>query len=155
FFGTGGGMIGCALFGSECFGLEIDYRISRDRAFASAFHDYGVRAPDLLRADFSSSGRSFRPVKDFLDAIVADPPYGVRAGARKQGVGIVEPTPMKEEHKSIHIAKLYEYEGDEVIRDLLDAADAMLVPDGRLVYLFPTTQEVWAQQDRACLPTHP
>jgi tRNA (guanine10-N2)-methyltransferase len=56
---------------------------------------------DLVRCD---NAAPVWKVAGVLDAIVCDPPYGVRAGARKSGVRddkVVKP--ISDEHRSTHI----------------------------------------------------
>lgn len=44
------------------------------------FKLYGLNKPEFLRID--SVGTKFNS-KGFLDAIICDPPYGIRAGVRE------------------------------------------------------------------------
>ena len=93
-----------------------------------------------------------------FDAIVGDPPYGVRAGARKSGY---KPKPEEAERNPVdltnfplHIPPTQAYSGEEVMRDLIDAARDLLVDGGRLVFLMPIVTVDWKARKEACLPAH-
>jgi len=54
------------------------------RNAASNFAQYGLPRPEMVRSD--ALAPAFRELPDgFFDAIITDPPYGIRAGARKPG----------------------------------------------------------------------
>ncbi|PFH31380.1 hypothetical protein BESB_028150 [Besnoitia besnoiti] len=77
--------------------------------------------------------------KPWADAIVTDPPYGIRAGARQSG--------HQQKHKRGHertneerltyISPTVLYDPQTVISDLLNLAARLLVDGGRLVFLLP------------------
>ena len=71
--------------------------------------------------DFSPRGRALRePVGGYLDAIVCDPPYGVRAGARKSGSRRAVVRKVPEAHLKDHIPQTQPYSAQDVMGDLLD-----------------------------------
>lgn len=81
-----------------------------------------------------------------FDAIICDPPYGVRAGGRKSGgrkllKGIVGPYTVPEEKRTDHIPSTAPYSLAECMHDLLDLSAKMLVMGGRLVFFFPVVRE--------------
>ena len=82
---------------------------------------------------------------------LADPPYGIRAGARKSGSkkSVVHAVPV--EFIGTHIPQTQPYAASEVMRDLLELAARCLVVGGRLVYLLPVDR---ATYDPALLPAH-
>lgn len=88
FVGTGSVSVAAAALGAWPFGSDIDMRVLNGKLGINASHNfakYGLPFPELLAID---NGRlPFRKPTQaaggFLDAIVTDPPYGVRAGARK------------------------------------------------------------------------
>jgi tRNA (guanine10-N2)-methyltransferase len=123
FCGSASLLISAAHFGSYTLGGDIDIRVIRgkeqDKAmpahcrFArtlkdvqigplSNFKQYGLTPPlDLVRCD---NAAPVWKVAGVLDAIICDPPYGVRAGARKTGARedkVAKPIP--EEHRATHI----------------------------------------------------
>jgi len=101
FFGTGGLIIPSAHFGAVTFGGELDMRvlqgygvgrynpqskfeITEKRAnIWTNFRQYGLQRPEILRMD--SSKTPFRKGEIF-DAIICDPPYGIRAMVREMGM---------------------------------------------------------------------
>lgn len=93
-----------------------------------------------------------------FDAIICDPPYGVRAGGRKSGgrkllKGAIDPYTVPEEKKSDHIPSTAPYSLAECMHDLLDLAAKMLVMGGRLVFFYPVLREDGTTN--AQFPEHP
>ena len=92
-------------------------------------------------------------LKSFFDAIVTDPPYGIRAGARKSGT--------KKEIKAItnqyenHVPMSSTYDGEQVVEDLLTSSFFLLKLTGRLIYLYPVETKKWMELKETCLPKHP
>lgn len=81
-----------------------------------------------------------------FDAIICDPPYGVRAGGRKSGgrkllKGVVDPYTVPDDKRTDHIPSTAPYSLAECVHDLLDLAAKMLVMGGRLVYFYPVLRE--------------
>ena len=74
-----------------------------------------------------------------VDGILCDPPYGIRAGARKTCSQQGEHPPL--EIREGHIPRTEVYEPDDVLVDLLDMASRTLVMGGRIAYLLPTFGE--------------
>ncbi|KAJ2742700.1 hypothetical protein GGI20_004298 [Coemansia sp. BCRC 34301] len=95
-----------------------------------------------------------------FDAIVTDPPYGVRAGAKRLGRknGTVPEISLKvvdgvENHRRAdYLPPTVPYEMSDVISDLLEFAAEKLVVGGRLVYWLPTVADEYDPKD---LPVHP
>lgn len=90
--GTGSILVSATAWGAHVLGADIDIRVIRDGKkdkhgnhcnVYTNFSDYGLRDPlGLLRVD--AAHPPWRPaVGAFADAILCDPPYGVRAGGRK------------------------------------------------------------------------
>mmetsp|Transcript_7434 Transcript_7434/g.8544 ORF Transcript_7434/g.8544 Transcript_7434/m.8544 type:complete len:267 (-) Transcript_7434:425-1225(-) len=156
FVGTGSLLIPCSYFGAYCFGADIDARIlegKNNRNAFTNFDQYGLPPPDLWRMDFSPRGECLRiPRAGLFDAIICDPPYGIRAGARKCGSkrAVVKPVPTK--HLNNHIPQTQVYDSHDLMPDLVDNAARLLVLGGRLVYLLPVATESYTDE---LLPTHP
>ena len=74
-----------------------------------------------------------------IDGILCDPPYGIRAGARKTCSQQGEHPPL--EIREGHIPRTEQYDPDDVLVDLLDVASRTLVLGGRIAYLLPTFGE--------------
>jgi tRNA (guanine10-N2)-methyltransferase len=167
FVGTGSILLAAALYGAYTVGTDIDARVLRmgkvDAAGAPVnnwtnFDDAALPRPlALLQADLA------RPpwragLRGWADAIVCDPPYGVRAGGRKSGgrkqdsAPDVPVKPVPDHLRATHIPSTAFYPMAECVADLLDTAAATLVMHGRLVYFYPTS----LMEDRPeALPTHP
>lgn len=172
FVGTGSVLIPCATHGAVCFGTDIDIRVllgtgvgvsgagsSADDAtrvnVVSNFKQYNLPLPELLRADNSMSPLVDR-CQDMFDAVVCDPPYGIRAGARKSGrkrskKGEDAATVSEKTKLANYIPPTQPYAAEDVMRDLLEFSARTLRVGGRLVYLLPTTYEY----TDADLPRHP
>jgi len=126
---------------------------SADENVFSNFNQYNLVRPELVRSDNALFHRHYRTDKPIYDAIICDPPYGIRAGARKSGSrreGAVKP--VQEEHRWDHIAQTKPYIVSDVMADLLDVAARSLVKNGRLVYIIPSMLDFDEDVD---LPRHP
>lgn len=155
FVGTGSILLTCGLRGSYCFGTDIDIRILRGKSdnsnVTSNFRQYNLVRPDLVRSDNSIYHRHYRCHKPMFDAIICDPPYGIRAGARKSGSRLDQPRAVAEEYRYDHIAQTKPYCVSDVMVDLLDVAAKTLVMGGRLVYIIPSMIDFDVEMD---LPRH-
>lgn len=225
FVGTGSILASAAaLTGCTVLGTDIDFKILAGKGGKDVFTNfahYGLAPPELLYADNATAPVTDRPI---IDAIIADPPYGVRAGARRGGpagtglaaaaataaavggagagaaaatpaaaaaddsaaavavAAAVEPTPpaasadargaeaaaagstagaaasappVSKTTGQAYNPRVWAtrvYEEVDVMADLLDRAARMLVPGGRLVYLYPTLREGHSLEK---LPHHP
>lgn len=98
-----------------------------------------------------SWGRHFRPGGCMFDAIVCDPPYGIRAGARKAGSRKSDVKVVPTDIRVKHIPQTQPYAVEDVLVDLLDLAAQNLRLGGRLVFLLPCTYD-FEDND---LPSHP
>lgn len=192
FVGTGSILASsAALTGCTVLGTDIDFKILAGKGGKDVFTNfahYGLSPPELLYADNATAPVTDRPI---IDAIIADPPYGVRAGARRggpAGTGLAasaaaaaspaaaspaaaEPrqvapavspgsdalatAPVSKTTGQAYNPRVWAtriYEEVDVMADLLDRAARMLVPGGRLVYLYPTLREGHGPD---LLPQHP
>ncbi|KAG0257745.1 hypothetical protein BG011_003771 [Mortierella polycephala] len=166
FVGTGSFLMTCAHFGAMTVGSDIDGRQIRGKGKASIqsnCEQYNLKGRVLDALVFDVCHAPWRKFKGGLfDAIVTDPPYGVRAGAKTLGrkdpsKQATEPRMAVEEGVLAHLLPDYvpptkPYEMSEVVADLLMFAVKNLVRGGRLVYWLPTVTEDYAIDD---LPTHP
>ncbi|KAL7489850.1 hypothetical protein ACHAW6_015566 [Cyclotella cf. meneghiniana] len=142
FVGTGSILLTTALRGAYAFGTDIDLRVLRGRSktenIESNFKQYGLPPPELVRCDNSIYHRHFRQHLPMFDAIVTDPPYGIRAGAKKTGSRREEVRPILDEHRYDHVAQTKPYAVSDVMADLLNVSAMTLVMGGRLVYVIPS-----------------
>eukprot|EP00127_Corallochytrium_limacisporum_P006636 Clim_evm15s232 gene=Clim_evmTU15s232 len=159
YVGTAGLLVACAYFGGNVFGSDIDPRVLRggekddpeitkhpDRNVLGNFRQYGLtdRVIDLFVCDgaqdpFRSQGQSLDTSKAplLLDAIVTDPPYGIREGARKIGLRPGKEYDSTWFRKEDHIPMTVPYHWRDILEDLLRLAVRHLVVGGRLVYFLP------------------
>lgn len=155
FVGTGSILLSCALRGAYCMGTDIDFRVLRGRSedenIESNFRQFNLPKPELIRSDNSIYHRHFRTTHPLYDAIICDPPYGIRAGARQSGSRCTNPKPVPEEQRHDHIAQTRPYAVSDVMADLLDVAARNLVLGGRLVYIIPSYAQF---DDESDLPRH-
>lgn len=155
FVGTGSILIACTQFGAFCFGTDIDIRILRGkkgRNIYSNFTQYNLRPPELIRSDNALYEGHFRGLP-FYDAIVCDPPYGIRAGARRTGSRKEVVKPIPDHLRADHIPQTKPYAVNDVMQDLLGMAVSALRMGGRLVYLLP--YDIGPDSTWEPLPVHP
>eukprot|EP01037_Dinobryon_pediforme_P018667 gene18667-18965_t len=105
--------------------------------------------PRVLRGEmYADCGNRNYTSEGFFDVIVTDPPYGIRAGAKKSGELLYR---IDEERRKDHIPAVQPYPVEEVMLDLLHTAATSLVCGGVLTYLIPTTYDFGTED----LPVHP
>eukprot|EP00554_Chaetoceros_debilis_P002403 CAMPEP_0194084864 /NCGR_PEP_ID=MMETSP0149-20130528/15096_1 /TAXON_ID=122233 /ORGANISM="Chaetoceros debilis, Strain MM31A-1" /LENGTH=539 /DNA_ID=CAMNT_0038767621 /DNA_START=114 /DNA_END=1730 /DNA_ORIENTATION=- len=155
FVGTGSILLTCGLRGAYCSGTDIDIRVLRGRGtdenILTNFQQFNLGRPELVRSDNSIYERHYLTKRPMYDAIITDPPYGIRAGARKSGSKLDKPRPVKEEDRHDHIAQTKVYAVSDVMADLLDVSARNLVMGGRLVYVIPSMTDFDVETD---LPNH-
>jgi tRNA (guanine10-N2)-methyltransferase len=158
FVGTGSLMYPAASFGAFTLGSDIDGRQMRGKQNVSIYTNlkrYGVEDHVLGGFVCDFARRVWRDGFKF-DAIITDPPYGVRAGAKRLGSRSPEPRIIGEEWRAVTYPETVPYELDDLIKDLLDFAAIRLVPHGRLVFWYPIILEdhQQTQPDDPCLFIH-
>lgn len=155
FVGTGSILLTAALRGAYAFGTDIDLRVlrgrSQDENIASNFKQYGLPPPELVRSDNALYDRQYRNHLPLFDAIVTDPPYGIRAGARRTGSRKESVKPILDEHRHDHVAQTRPYVVSDVMADLLNVAALTLKMGGRVVYVIPSMLDFNEDED---LPRH-
>jgi len=127
--------------------LVKDGSANHGRDIFTNFVQYQAQLPEIVVCD--NSTRPWRKVGGgWCDCIVTDPPYGVRAGAKKQGRdperGLVEIRDL-----ATYIPPKVSYGEDELAEDLLDLASEALHDNGRLVFLAPVDLADFLGIDRA------
>ncbi|WVQ80917.1 hypothetical protein IAT38_003024 [Cryptococcus sp. DSM 104549] len=162
FVGTGSMLYSCAHWGAYVMGSDIDGRQIRGKKKGK-----GVK-PGILRSaeqygtadqflDFGVYDVTKSPIRrgGWLDAIITDPPYGVRAGAKR--LGKAKRAPREEPYllpdgTYSHLNPDYlppsrPYELANLTLDLILLARWLLVPRGRLVFFLPTVNEDYDEID--------
>lgn len=182
FAGTGSMLYASAVFGATAFGSDIDGRPMRGKenisdansktGIVKSATQYGVRDHILDTVVFDMTQNPWRkdllfPIDDdvdtklhagkrptgIVDGIVADPPYGVRAGAKR--LGKRDPEKQRTEpfwmpdglgldkgcwshERSDYIPPTRPYHLEDLVNDLLDYAYSLLCDGGRLVFWLPS-----------------
>ncbi|XP_011146251.1 tRNA (guanine(10)-N2)-methyltransferase homolog [Harpegnathos saltator] len=165
FVGTGSLLISASQFGGYTFGTDIDFmmlhgrtrptRISqktreKDENIAANMFQYGTSSCyiDVVVADFSyplwRSGLQ-------IDAIITDPPYGIREATER--IGTMKINPIIEEHQATsHIPSKIDYGLNQIYKDLLCFSAKHLKYNGRLVCWYPLFRDQYVEDQ---LPAHP
>ncbi|KZV88323.1 tRNA guanosine-2'-O-methyltransferase [Exidia glandulosa HHB12029] len=163
FVGTGSMLYTAAHFGAIVFGSDIDGRQIRGRGtekketpgVESAARQYGLAGRLLGCATFDVTRNPWRR-GGLFDAIVTDPPYGVRAGAKRLGrkdLTKQRTSPVRlsdgilSHVKPDYIPPTRPYELADLARDLVRFARWALRPGGRLVFFLPTVTDEYAAVD--------
>ncbi|KAJ1456463.1 hypothetical protein M885DRAFT_174075 [Pelagophyceae sp. CCMP2097] len=140
--------------GTQAAPVETEASDSKKTLFSN-FQQYGLPAPEIVRLDASRFFESWAPAnEEVFDAIVTDPPYGIRAGARCTGSAAGELVKVVPEHlRADHVPATQPYPVADVIADLLTiAARTLKTGSGRLAYLLPATTDFDPANDT---PRHP
>merc|ERR1712013_296312 len=124
---------------------------SKDEIIATNYENYDIRKYywDVMAGDATQI--PFR-VSELFDAIVTDPPYGIREGGRKLGSKKDTTWEIPEENHEEHIPAKKLHTLSNVIIDLLNFAFKYLVFGGRLVYWLPVYRPVYTDD---AVPNHP
>ncbi|CAL1535145.1 unnamed protein product [Lymnaea stagnalis] len=165
FVGSGGLLVSSAHYGAYVLGTDIDYmllhakaRPSRakqttraiDESVRSNLRQYGLESKyiDVLVAD-ASQNHMWREGWRF-DAIITDPPYGIREAAAKIACKETADVPTTEGEP--HYPQRTQYQLGDIFRDLLNFAAKYLCLGGRLVYWLPIYKPDYSE---SCIPKHP
>jgi tRNA (guanine10-N2)-methyltransferase len=125
-------------------------RAGKDENVSSNLRQYGLadRYLDVLVAD---AAKNVWRQGELFDAIITDPPYGIREGRRKIGSKNT-PNPVPPELVESYIPAVCSYHLSDLLTDLLDFAARFLVLGGRLVYWLPVIRDEFSE---ALIPRHP
>jgi tRNA (guanine10-N2)-methyltransferase len=166
FVGTGSLLIACAHFGAYVIGTDIDYKTlhavgkssragqkwrAKDETVYNNLCQYGLGQYyiDVLVADASLS-KLWRSQLLF-DAIVADPPYGVREPMKKLGSKKDKIKNVDDAYHASHIPSKTDYTMTDILADLLRFAANFLTVNGRLVYWLPVFRDEYKPEN---IPQH-
>uniref|UniRef100_A0AAR5QI18 tRNA (guanine(10)-N(2))-methyltransferase TRMT11 n=1 Tax=Dendroctonus ponderosae TaxID=77166 RepID=A0AAR5QI18_DENPD len=154
FVGSGSLLVAAAEFGGYVFGSDIDYLMlhgktkptrikqqkrAKDESIKANMKQYnlGHKYIDVLINDFSLP--FWRDSMEF-DAIITDPPYGIREATERVGTE-KQNYIVSDEHLPTHVPAKIEYEIPSIFRHLLIFASKHLRLGGRLVCWFPVFRE--------------
>lgn len=155
FIGTGSLAYTTAHFGALVFGSDIDGRQMRGKeakpGILRAATQYGVRQRILDLCTFDITRNPWR-CGGLFDAIVTDPPYGVRAGAKRLGRKRerAADSSVPSQHGADdrpYLPPTKPYELSALAADLVVLARYLLNPGGRLVFFLPTVTEEYKELD--------
>ncbi|KIJ49558.1 hypothetical protein M422DRAFT_161287 [Sphaerobolus stellatus SS14] len=153
FAGTGSMLYTAAEFGAFVVGSDIDGRQMRGKESAPgvfrAAKQYGFPERILDLATFDVTRNPWR-CGALFDAIVTDPPYGVRAGAKR--LGRKPGTPLRDSVTAMkdplsYVPPTHPYELSTLALDLVLLARYLLKPQGRLVFFLPTVTDEYKEVD--------
>lgn len=165
FVGSGSLFVAAAHFGAYVWGSDIDFMMlhartkptrvgkkvrTKEESIHANMKQYGIdsRYLDVVVSDFS------RPLwKEGLkfDAIITDPPYGIREPTEKIGIERDNYT-LSEEQLVNHIPSKVEYDLSHMYSDLLKFAVRHLEMGRRLVCWYPLVRPEYQEE---LLPSHP
>ncbi len=179
FVGTGSFMYTAAYFGGYALGSDIDGRQMRGKA-ATSTPNRGPKYQKCVVVPENENPSMYSNIEQYglggriiggivfdiahnpwserltLSAIVTDPPYGVRAGAKKLGARSPQESKIIPlEFRPITYPATQPYALEEMNQDLLDFAAKSLVPGGRLVFWYPVEVEEEQQFDIEKITAHP
>lgn len=163
FCGTGGLLIAAtATGGVPQVGTDIDIRVLKGEFVAyirnqvrenmgtnifENFTYYHLPIPEVVACD--NSHPCWRSQQGLFDVILTDPPYGVRAGAKKIGAKYDHEIGNRESY----FPQMLGYQPNEVNEDLLELASERLVDGGVLVFLLHIElMDLFSAEELAALP---
>ncbi|XP_030758341.1 tRNA (guanine(10)-N2)-methyltransferase homolog [Sitophilus oryzae] len=165
FVGSGSLLVAAAQFGAYVFGSDIDYLMLHGRTKPSRIRQKKRENDESICANMQqyNLGHKYLDVlvndfamvfwKDSLefDAVITDPPYGIREATERIGTE-KEDCVVSDEHLATHVPAKIEYGIPSIYRDLLVFSAKHLRIGGRLVCWFPVFREDYTER---CLPQHP
>ncbi|XP_074030901.1 tRNA (guanine(10)-N(2))-methyltransferase TRMT11 [Leptinotarsa decemlineata] len=165
FVGTGSLLVAAAHFGGYVLGTDIDYLMLHARTRPSRINQKRRETDESIKANMKQYNLEHRYldvlVNDFsvpfwrddfqFDAIITDPPYGIREATEKIGTA-KENCIIKEEHLPTHIPAKIEYGISNIYKDLLAFSAKHLKVGGCVVCWFPVFREDYHESG---LPSHP
>ncbi|KAK2957726.1 putative tRNA guanosine-2'-O-methyltransferase [Blattamonas nauphoetae] len=135
--------LSCAAFGGTVIGGDLDIPCIRGKPERNIFHnfqDQHLPRPDLVIVDQTRSPFALRPI---FDAIITDPPYGIREGCKTIGTKQT-PTPQAESTAApsdgMTFQPTVQHSLSSTLSELLNFASQTLVMGGRLVFWVPSTK---------------
>ncbi|KAK9454978.1 S-adenosyl-L-methionine-dependent methyltransferase [Dipodascopsis uninucleata] len=164
FAGTGSFLVAASHFGALALGSDIDGRQIRGKSKNNITTNYAQYSLSSYFLDTFIGDFTHNPIRQnfLIDAIVCDPPYGVREGLKVLGSKNAEryadrlPTLLQNGDMS-HLRPDYippkkPYHFDALLDDLLFFAALHLTDNGRLCCWMPTANEEYGERN---IPQHP
>ena len=134
------------------FPFSIGYR-QKDETIRHSLEEYGKATfyVDAIVADAANPPWR-QNSKELYDAIITDPPYGIREACSRLGSKSGEAVALDLAPGQIHYPEQKAYHLDDVFKDLLTFAVRTLVVGGRLVYWLPVHRNDYTPD---VVPIHP
>ncbi|KAL1123034.1 hypothetical protein AAG570_002122, partial [Ranatra chinensis] len=167
FAGTGSLLIAAAQFGGYVIGTDIDYLMihgksrptrkqHRDRprhneSVLSNMQQYGLSHHYLDMVVADASLPLWKPSL-VLDAVITDPPYGIREAMERVGTSREGSGAISEEYLGSHIPSKVQYSMHQLMDDLLRFSANHLVLGGRLVTWIPVIRNEYNEEKS--IPKH-
>ncbi|TRY97532.1 hypothetical protein DNTS_000334 [Danionella cerebrum] len=166
FVGTGSLLMASSHFGAYVCGTDIDYNTIHGIGKASRKNQKWRGPDENIRANLRQYGSEHlymdvmvsdasKPVwrrKALFDAIITDPPYGIRESTRRTGSHKDIIKPPDDFSGESHIPVSMAYHLSDMFADLLNFAAHHLVLGGRLVYWLPIYRPEYSEE---MVPLHP
>lgn len=163
FVGTGGLLIAAAQYGAFVLGTDIDFLMLHGKAKPSRLNQRKREPDESILANMKQYGLESHYLDvvvadtslplwrchSLLDAIITDPPYGIRESTER--IGTEKDYKIPDHLASGHIPSKVTYSLQDIIEDLLDFSSLYLKLHGRLVYWMPVFNEDF---DKKKLPYH-
>ncbi|XP_078505053.1 tRNA (guanine(10)-N(2))-methyltransferase TRMT11 [Lissotriton helveticus] len=164
FVGTGGLLLSSAHFGAYVCGTDIDYNTVHGIGKASRKNQKWRGPDENIRANLrqyglekyyldvfvSDTSKSIWRKNTWFDAIITDPPYGIREATRK--TGSQKEIIKTEICQDSHIPVSSNYHLSDIFSDLLHFSAEYLTRGGRLVYWLPVYRPEYTEE---IIPRHP
>ncbi|XP_044062532.1 tRNA (guanine(10)-N2)-methyltransferase homolog isoform X3 [Siniperca chuatsi] len=166
FVGTGSLLVACSQFRAYVCGTDIDYNTIHGKGRSSR-KNHKWRGPDEnIRANLRQYGTekmyldvmvsdASKPVwreAALFDAIITDPPYGIRESTRRTGSHKDNARPPDGIYVESHVPVSQAYHLSDIFSDLLNFSAHHLVMGGRLVYWLPVYRPEYCEE---MVPLHP
>uniref|UniRef100_A0A3Q3GZU3 tRNA (guanine(10)-N(2))-methyltransferase TRMT11 n=1 Tax=Kryptolebias marmoratus TaxID=37003 RepID=A0A3Q3GZU3_KRYMA len=162
FVGTGSLLVACSHFGAYVCGTDIDYNTIHGKGRSSRKNQKWRGPDENIRANLRQYGTekmyvdvmvsdASKPVwrnAALFDAIITDPPYGIRESTRKTGSNKDITKPPDESH--VPVSQVYHL--SDIFSDLLNFSAHHLLMGGRLVYWLPVYRPEYSDE---MIPGHP
>ncbi|XP_059612060.1 tRNA (guanine(10)-N2)-methyltransferase homolog [Phlebotomus argentipes] len=168
FVGTGSLLVNAAKFGAFVLGTDIDFLMLHARTRPSRIRQKEREKDESVRANLMQYGCQDKYldvcVADFslpiwnshlrLDAIITDPPYGIREATAKVAPkeASEKRTPSPPPPGVFHCPSRSRYDLKDIFRDLLTFGARHLKLGGRLVCWLPVIRDEYTD---SVLPSHP
>lgn len=157
--GSCGILLAASYIGASTFGTDVDIRILKGERsdlhaphanVFSNFEQLQLEEPySIIRMDLNRPCLNMHTVAGFFDAIVADPPYGLRAGGRKtrsKGSDGYQWNTKRNNPYEEHFPSTGPYSLAECVEDILKLASVAVREGGRLVLFLPGAPELMASE---------